>query len=155
MTLGESHQALIGGECTCSDFTGITWESGLPGTMTLFGENDSTYSVADAALVVEGDCPMPIHPNLTAISYSLSVTANGSTVDESSTSTYAALENGALTLKPASAPYTVTLTATAGNKTAAQTVQVLKGTAEEDVTTIDLSNGNVTISYADGTYTYT
>ena len=150
----KAHQALIGGTCTCSDFTDITWDSGLPGSVTLYDESESTYSVADAALVVDSDCSMPIHPNLTAISYSLSVTANGSTVDESSTSTYAALENGALTLKPASAPYTVTLTATAGEKKAAQTVQVRKGTAEEGVTTIDLSKGNVTISYNSETNTY-
>lgn len=150
----KAHQALIGGTCICSDFTGITWDSGLPGSVTLYDESESTYSVADAALVVDSDCSMPIHPNLTAISYSLSVTANGSTVDESSTSTYAALENGALTLKPASAPYTVTLTATAGDKTATQTVQVRKSTAEEGVTTIDLSKGNVTISYNSETNTY-
>ena len=153
VTLGESHQALIGGECTCSDFDSITWESGLPGTVTLYDE--STYSVADAALVVGGDCPMPIHPKLPSITYSLSVTANGNTVDESNTSAYATLANNALTLKPANAPYTVTLTATAGDKTATQTVQVRKGTAEEGVTTIDLSKGNVTISYADDAYTYT
>ena len=153
----KAHQALIGGTCTCSDFAGITWDSGLPGTVTLFGEGDSTYSVAEAALVVEGDCPMPIHPNLTAITYSLSVTANGSTVDESSTGTYAALEDGTLTLKPANAPYTVTLTAKAGEKTAAQTIQVLKGASDEGVTTIDLSKGNVVISYNSdsSTYSYT
>ena len=157
VTLGGSHQALIGGDCSCSNFAGITWDSGLPSSVTLYDENGSTYSVADAVLAAEGDCPMPIHPNLTAITYSLSVTANGNTVDEDSVSTYAALENGTLTLKPANAPYTVTLTATAGEKTAAQTIQVLKGASDEGVTTIDLSKGNVVISYNSdsSTYSYT
>ena len=129
-------QALIGGECTCASYSGITWDAGLPAAVTLYGSGDSAYSLAAAKLVVDGDCPMPIHPNLTAITYSLSVTKDGSAVGSENVKDYAALENGTLTLKPGSAPYTVTLTASAGDKSAVQTLEVKKGESE---TVIDLS----------------
>ena len=137
----ENAQALIGGECTCSSFSDVTWTPGVPASVTLYGGNNSIYTLADAKLVVDSDCAMPIHPNLAPITYTLSVTKEGDTVSEG-VDNYATLENGTLTLKPSNAPYTVTLTAKAGEgageKTAACTVSVNAGTAgETDV--IDLS----------------
>ena len=137
----ENAQALIGGECTCSSFSDVTWTPGVPASVTLYGGNNSIYTLADAKLVVDSDCAMPIHPNLAPITYTLSVTKEGDTVSEG-VDNYATLENGTLTLKPSNAPYTVTLTAKAGEgadeKTAAYTVSVNAGTAGETAI-IDLS----------------
>ena len=128
-------QALIGGDCTCSDFSGITWDTGLPAAVTLYGDQDIIYTLAAAEL--SGGCPMPIHPNLPAITYSLSVSKDGSPVGKDDAASYATLEGGVLTLKPANAPYTVTLTAGAGDKTAPETLEVKAGAADGDI--IDLS----------------
>ena len=157
--LDKSHEILIGGVCSCQNFTGITWNHGLPGSVTLYGDSESTYSVANAVLVHESQCSMPIHPNVTDIGYALSVSADGTEIGNESIGTYAELKDGKLTLKPAATTYTVTLTAKAGTgdaeKSVSHVINVTKGSAEDEVTVIDLSKGDVTIVYTDGKYSYT
>ena len=100
---------------------------------------------------------MPIHPSLPAITYSLAVKDNsGEGVTEESKGDYATLANGVLTLKKTNAPYTVTLTATAGvddaKKTAICTVEVQSGDTTEGSAPIPLTDGRtVTISYEENT----
>lgn len=59
-------QALVGGTCSCTDFSGIAWNSGLPETVTLY-QDEQTITVADAELVTDTPCNMPIHPGLPSI----------------------------------------------------------------------------------------
>ena len=152
------HKYLIGGECTCDSIKGITWNHGLPASVNMYDAEDSIYTVANAVIETTEPCNMPIHPNLPGISYELSVNKGGNEVSENANE-YASLNNGSLTLKPANAPYTVTLTAKAGigdaEKTATHTIEVNKNTAAEKTTVINLSKGNVVINYADGAYSYT
>ncbi|MBM6878550.1 InlB B-repeat-containing protein, partial [Anaerotignum lactatifermentans] len=165
-----NHQALIGGTCSCSTFTDITWETGLPESITLHNltvGGDSTepvkmnYDVPAAQLVTDQPCNMPIHPSLPEIEYELSVTTkDGPVVGE--LSGYATFRNNHLTLLPGNAPYTVTLTAKAGDgeakKTASHSIIVYKGETsggETQISTINLALGDAVINYtADGKYTY-
>ena len=151
-----NNQALIGGTCSCTKFDDIDWNPGLPETVTLY-QDEQTITVADAELVTTTSCNMPIHPSLPAITYSLAVKdSSGTDVVSESVSTYAELSGNTLTLKKQNAPYTVTLTATAGQESADCTVSVLAGTTNPDQTVIDLSKGDVTISSGeDDSYTYT
>ena len=153
------HQYLIGGECTCDSIEGITWNHGLPASVNMYDAEDSIYTVTDALIETTVPCNMPIHPKLPDIRYEISVEKDETLVDASNVSQYASLGNGSLTLKPANAPYTVTLTAKAGigdaEKTATHTIEVNKNTAAEETTVINLSKGNVVINYADGAYSYT
>ena len=146
-------QALIGGECSCKA-EAILWEAGLPDAVTLYGDDAREYAVAAAKIQAEKPCNMPIHPNLQEITYSLSVKDRDNN-DVTDTSSYASLADGKLTLKPVDAPYTVTLTAKVGNIEKTVTVEVKKGDAEAEVTSIDLSKGDVTISKDGESYKYT
>ncbi|MFR8711600.1 MAG: InlB B-repeat-containing protein [Anaerotignum lactatifermentans] len=166
-----NHQALIGGDCSCSSFTGITWETGLPGSITLHnltaGENPVSmdYDVPAAQLVTNGSCNMPIHPSLPKIEYELSVTTDAGTVNKEDLAKYATFdEDHHLTLLPGNAPYTVTLTAKAGDgkaeKTVSHSIIVNKGETSEGetgtISTINLALGDAVINYTeDGEYTYT
>ena len=158
-----NHQALIGGKCSCSSFTGITWETGLPGSITLHnltaGEDPVSmdYDLPAAQLVTDGSCNMPIHPSLPEIEYELSVTTkDGPVVGE--LSGYATFRNNHLTLLPENAPYAVTLTAKAGDKQISHSITVNKGETsggETQISTINLALGDAVINYtADGKYTY-
>ncbi|OUN39756.1 hypothetical protein B5G26_14975 [Anaerotignum lactatifermentans] len=165
-----NHQALIGGDCSCSSFTGITWETGLPGSITLHnlqdGENpvSMNYDVPAAQLVTDQPCNMPIHPSLPEIEYELSVTKNEASVAEGNLAEYASFINNHLTLLPENAPYTVTLTAKAGDgeakKTASHSIIVYKGETSGGetgtISTINLALGDAVINYTeDEGYTYT
>ena len=166
----KSHQALIGGDCSCSTFTDITWETGLPKEITLHnltaGEEpvSMNYDVPAAQLVTDGSCNMPIHPSLPEITYELSVTKNEAPVAEENLAEYASFINNHLTLLPGNAPYTVTLTAKAGDgeakKTVSHSIIVNKGETSGGetgtISTINLTLGDAVINYtADGKYTYT
>ena len=171
VTIPKSHQALIGGQCTCTDFTKITWETGLPESITLHNLQDETqkpvsmnYDVPDAQLVTDNPCGMPIHPNLPTVTYTLSVTKDGSAVT-GDLSQYATFTDGHLVLLPGNAPYTVTLTASVGEdntqKSVSDSIEVKRGDTtsgegETTISTINLSLGDAMISYnEDGTYSYT
>ena len=159
-----NHQALIGGDCSCSSFTGITWETGLPGSITLHNLQDGeepvsmNYDVPAAQLVTNQPCNMPIHPSLPEITYELSVTKNEAPVAEGILAEYASFNNNHLTLLPENAPYTVTLTAKAGDKNIPHRITVNKGETsggETQISTINLALGDAVINYtADGKYTY-
>lgn len=163
-----NHQALIGGTCSCSTFTDITWETGLPESITLHNltvGGDSTepvkmnYDVPAAQLVTDQPCNMPIHPSLPEIEYELSVTTkDGQVVGE--LSGYATFRNNHLTLLPGNAPYTVTLTAKAGDKQISHSITVNKGETSGGetggISTINLALGDAVINYtAEAGYTYT
>ena len=168
-----NHQALIGGTCSCSTFTDITWEHGLPESITLHNltvGGDSTepvkmnYDVPAAQLVTDQPCNMPIHPSLPEITYELSVTKNEAPVDEEKLAEYASFINNHLTLLPGNAPYAVTLTAKAGDREAEKTVshriKVNKGETSGGetgtISTINLDLGDAVINYtAEAGYTYT
>lgn len=165
----KSHQALIGGDCSCSTFTDITWETGLPKEITLHnlvaGEEPVSmdYDVPDAQLVTDQSCNMPIHPSLPKITYELSVTKNDEVVNAENLAEYASFVDNHLTLLPGNAPYTVTLTAKAGEgnaeKTVSHSITVNKGETsggETEISTINLTLGDAVINYTeDGKYTYT
>ena len=166
VTIPESHQALIGGSCSCSAVSGITWETGLPESITLHNLEDEThqpvsmnYDVPAAQLVTDSPCGMPIHPELPVITYDLSAVKDGNPVGEDVLDQYAKFSDYHLTLLPGNAPYTVTLTATADGKTVSASIEVKKGDAgsgNAEISTINLSLGNATISYheSDNTYSY-
>ena len=166
VTIPESHLALIGGSCSCSAVSGITWETGLPESITLHNLEDEThqpvsmnYDVPAAQLVTDSPCGMPIHPELPVITYDLSAVKDGNPVGEDVLDQYAKFSDYHLTLLPGNAPYTVTLTATADGKTVSASIEVEKGDAgsgNAEISTINLSLGNATISYheSDNTYSY-
>ena len=166
ITIPESHLALIGGSCSCSAVSGITWETGLPESITLHNLEDEThqpvsmnYDVPAAQLVTDSPCGMPIHPELPVITYDLSAVKDGNPVGEDVLDQYAKFSDYHLTLLPGNAPYTVTLTATADGKTVSASIEVKKGDAgsgNAEISTINLSLGNATISYheSDNTYSY-
>ena len=166
VTIPESHQALIGGSFSCSAVSGITWETGLPESITLHNLEDEThqpvsmnYDVPAAQLVTDSPCGMPIHPELPVITYDLSAVKDGNPVGEDVLDQYAKFSDYHLTLLPGNAPYTVTLTATADGKTVSASIEVKKGDAgsgNAEISTINLSLGNATISYheSDNTYSY-
>ncbi len=139
---------LIGGTCTCGSVTGVTWTPGVPAAVTLYGAVSGVYTVAEAKLTLSSECSMPIHPTLTPISYGLTVEKDDAAVSGDAED-YATLENGMLTLKHQNAPYTVTLTAEAGDNTATHTVAVTKATAEAAYT-FDLSAGKLSASVNNG-----
>ena len=161
-----NHQALIGGKCFCSSFTDITWEHGLPESITLHNLQDEEepvsmdYDVPAAQLVTDRPCNMPIHPSLPEITYELSVTKNEASVAEENLAGYASFINNHLTLLPGNAPYTVTLTAKAGDKNISHRIKVNKGETSGGetgtISTINLALGDAVINYTeDGKYTYT
>lgn len=160
-----NHQALIGGKCSCSSFTGITWETGLPGSITLHNLQDGedpvsmNYDVPAAQLVTDQPCNMPIHPSLPEITYELSVTKDNVAV-EGDLSGYATFNNNHLTLLPGNAPYTVTLTAKAEDKEISHSITVNKGETSGGetgtISTINLTLGDAVINYMEESgYTYT
>ena len=99
---------------------------------------------------------MPIHPALPAITYELSVVKNDETVAEANLDGYVSFTGGGgkLVLKPTNAPYTVTLTAKAGDKSVSHSITVNKGESTGEISTINLSLGDAEIRYHDGKYYY-